>query len=204
MSKWLLFHPKGRNTCSVPGTEPRTPALQADSLPCAAGTQTFHNRHTEENWLFTFSGETMFYDFPSPEPRQGLSEAEPWLGASRPPVGLQQPLPRALQWGLFVFQEHSLGGQQPAPGSNDQLPGELWARLRQRKRGSWLTRGWCSPCCKWTCFQNLKLAAGGCHTKFLRALQKEEGRRLIKATSPPGQRVQLAKSHPPAQYNAGA
>ena len=27
-------------------------------------------------------------------------------------------------------------GQQPAPGSNDQLPGELWTRLRQRKRGS--------------------------------------------------------------------
>ena len=102
MNKLLLFHPKGRNTCSVPGTEPRTPALQADSLLCCRHANLPQPPHRTESTFYVFWRN---HDFPSPEPRQGLTEAEPWLGASRPPVGLQQPLPRALQWGMFVFQE---------------------------------------------------------------------------------------------------
>ena len=169
--------------------------------------QTFHNRHTEQNWLFTFSGETTFYYFPSPEPRQGqwLKRSRGWgllarlLGSSSPSLELCNEVC------LYSKNIQLWEGQQPAPGSNDQLPGESWTRLRQRKRGSWrLTRGWCSPHYKWTCFQNLRLIAGGCWTNFLRAALQEERRRLIKATSLPGQSVQPAKSHPPAQDNAGA
>lgn len=160
------------------------PVLQA----CKPSTTATQNRID-----FTFSGDTTFYYFPSPKPRQGqwLKWSRGWgllarlLGSSSPSLELCNEVCS------YSKNTQLWEGQQPAPGSNDQLPGELWARLRQRKRGSWqLTRGWCSPHYKWTCFQNLRLIAGGCRTNFLRAaLQKEERRRLIKATSLPGQSI---------------
>lgn len=104
------------------------PVLQA----CKPSTTATQNRID-----FTFSGDTTFYYFPSPKPRQGqwLKWSRGWgfarlLGSSSPSLELCNEVCS------YSKNTQLWEGQQPAPGSNDQLPGELWARLRQRKRGS--------------------------------------------------------------------
>lgn len=112
-----------------------------------------------------------------------VTEAEPWLGASHPPLGLWHPLPGALQWGMSTLREHTvLERQQQTPDVNEWLADDFWGGFRQRNRGSLqLTRRWCSPPCEWICFEKLRSIAGGCLANFLRALQKERGKRSTKS-----------------------
>ena len=88
------FTQKEETLGSVPGTEPRTLALQVDSLPCPANLPQLPHR-TELTFYVFWRNHVLLFSFAWTQART-VTEAEPWLGASRPPVGLQQPLPRAL------------------------------------------------------------------------------------------------------------
>lgn len=161
-----VFHPKEWNTHLV------------------AGTWTFKNRHTEQNFPFYifWRNHGILFCFAWTQLKT-VTEAEPWLGASHPPLGLWHPLPGALQWGMSTLREHTvLERQQQTPDVNEWLADDFWGGFRQRNRGSLqLTRRWCSPPCEWICFEKLRSIAGGCLANFLRALQKERGKRSTKS-----------------------
>ena len=169
-----VFHPKEWNTHLV------------------AGTWTFKNRHTGQNFTFYifWRNHGILFCFAGTQLKT-VTEAGPWLGASHPLLGLWHPLPGALQWGMSTLQERTvLERQQQTPDLNDWLTGEFWGGLRQRNRGSLrLTRGWCSPLCKWICFEKLRSIAGGCRTNFPRALQKKRGKHSTKSHLPLWNRV---------------